>query len=151
MAGDRVGSEVRDFDVRGAKLFGLRQLESFAESFWQRILRPRFVHMVFPCPSMHGLPALLSATNSSAPIIESFFRKLIICIRRSAPANSQKLWKMLLAIWQVVECRVFLNRFRQGASYQERIIVRIILNRLVALSAWGWPAGIRIISPPSTR
>jgi hypothetical protein len=34
---------------------------------------------------------------------------------------------------------------------QERIIVRIILNRLMALSAWGWPAGIRIISPPSTR
>ena len=56
MVGDRVGSEVRDLDVRGAKLFGLRLFERFAQGFWQRIPRPRSIHMVCPCPSMHCLP-----------------------------------------------------------------------------------------------
>src|ERR1035437_986388 len=45
----------------------------------------------------------------------------------------------------------FPSRLGQKDFYHERIIVRIILNRLVALSAWGWPAGMRIISPPNTR
>jgi hypothetical protein len=49
--------------VRGARLFGLRQFESFGEGFGQCLSPPRFIHMVFPYPSMHGLPAPLSTSQ----------------------------------------------------------------------------------------